>query len=164
MEEKIVKEIIIPKEEYLEFNVETNKPLNVYKQNYKIFANLLNIKRKAHKIRDLRFDATDNSFFIRIDVVDTFDETKFFKTSYIIENIFSGVMTKDEKKPINIKLRARLILEATISDENKIIFLLKKLAFRLYYILFYEKVFEDRRKRLEETLEKLKNEFIRILT
>ncbi|MEM5820073.1 MAG: hypothetical protein QW678_00260 [Candidatus Aenigmatarchaeota archaeon] len=164
MEEKIIKEIIIPKEEYLEFNIETSNPLNAYKRHYEIFARMLEIKRSRHYIRDLRFDATDNSFFIRIDISDIFDDSKFFRTYYLIETILSGNIPKEGKSNLNIKLRGKIIYELTISDENKLLFFIKKLFAHLHFQLFYKKVFEDRIKRIEEVLEKAKNEFIRILS
>lgn len=164
MEEKIVKEFYIPKEEYLEFSVETSKPLEVYKQHYSILFNLLQIKRSKHYVKDLRFDATDNSFYIKIDVDDVFDESSFFKTSFLIETIMQGSIPKEEKNILKIKLRAKLICEVKIADENKILFSIKKFFAGIYFNLFYEKILEERIKRLEEVIEKLKNEIIRVAT
>ncbi|MFH7903705.1 MAG: hypothetical protein QW409_02010 [Candidatus Aenigmatarchaeota archaeon] len=164
MAEKILREVIIPKEEYLEFNVETSKPLDAYKKHYDIFARMLQVKRSRHYVRDLRFDATDNSFFIRIDISDTFDSSQFFTTSYTIETILSGVIPKNnEKTKLNIKLRAILRCEITIEGEG-FWFNIRKFLTELYFKLFYEKVFEDRVRRLEEVLDKAKSEFIRILS
>ncbi|MEM1634279.1 MAG: hypothetical protein QW714_00950 [Nanopusillaceae archaeon] len=164
MEQKFLREVIIPKEEYFSFDIETSKPLEAYKKHYNIFAKMLQIKRSRHYVRDLRFDATDNSFFIRIDISDVFDSSQFFVTSYIIETILSGVIPKqNEKTKLNIKLRAILRCEITIEGEG-FWFKLKRFLTQLYFKLFYEKVFEDRIKRLEEVLEKAKSEFIRILS
>lgn len=164
MIEEIVEEIFIPKEEYIEFNIETSKPLDAYKRHYSIFANLLHIKRSRQNIRDLRYDATDNSFFIRIDIEDVFDEAAFFRTSYLIETILSGTLQTEKKSTLNIKLRGKLTFRLSIREENKFIFFIKKFLVFIYFRIFYKKMLEDRKRKVEEILEKAKSELIRILS
>ena len=163
-QETLIKEVLIPKEEYLSFDVLTSKPLDAYKKFYDIFAKMFQVKRSRVYVRDLRYDATDNSFFIRIEISDKIDETEFLTTRFTIEGILSGVIPKEgEKTNLNIKLRIRLTCEIKVKGEG-FWFNVNRFMTYVYYKLFYEKVFEDRVKRMEEALEKAKSEFIRILS
>lgn len=163
-QEMIIKEVTIPKEEYLSFDVSTSKPLDAYKIFYDVFAKMFQVKRSRIYVRDLRYDATDNSFFIRIEISDKIDETEFLTTRFTIEGILSGAIPKEgEKTNLNIKLRIRLTCEIKVKGEG-FWYDLNKFMTYVYYKLFYEKVFEDRVKRMEEALEKAESEFIRILS
>ncbi|MEM0481152.1 MAG: hypothetical protein QXQ14_03170 [Candidatus Aenigmatarchaeota archaeon] len=142
-----------PPNEYETLTVETSKPLNAYTKLYNVLRDVLEIKRSMFFDRDIRFDATDNSFFIRCEANKWFGIFNIF-----LEFIINGSIPKEGKTKVTIKYRARLACE--IEEKG----VLKELLLLFYYNFFIKKQFEENKKIVKKVVEEIKQKLISILS
>lgn len=141
-----------PSTEYETLEIESEKPLNAYTKLYNILRDVIEIKRSMFFDRDIRFDATDNSFFIRCEARKVFGVFSIF-----LEFIISGSIPKEGKSKVNIKYRIKLSYEEEKSG-------IEEFLLFLYFHIFIKRQFEENKKLVKKIADEIKQKLISVLS
>jgi hypothetical protein len=144
-----------PEAEYGIISVESKNPLNAYTKLYEILRDILEIKRSMFVDRDIRFDTTDNSFFIRCEATKKFGG---YLPTLFLEFIISGSLPKNEKGKVEIKYRAKLSFEI---EERGV---LREIFLYVYYNFWLKKRIEEYKKITKNIVEEIKKKLIEVLS
>jgi len=144
-----------PENEYRVLIIESSKPLLAYTRLYFILRDILEIKRSAFFDRDIRFDNTDNSFFIRCEATKRFGN---YLPTLFLEFIISGKVPKEGKEKVEIKYRAKLSLE--IEEKG----ILREILLLFYFNFWLKKRLEEYKEITKKVVEEVKEQLIKLLS
>jgi hypothetical protein len=144
-----------PETEYKILVIESSKPLLAYSGLYSILRDILEIKRSAFFDRDIRFDATDNSFFIRCEATKRFGN---YLPILFLEFIISGKVPKEGKEKVEVKYRAKLSLE--IEEKG----ILKEILLYFFFNFWLKKRLEEYKEITKKVVEEIKERLVKLLS
>lgn len=141
---------------------DVDDPLKAYREAYSIAADVLDIKRSGFWEKEFRFDATDGSFFARIEMEQRKAELDpYAKRKFIITMKGTQPLKEGEKGEITIIINALLIIDFPERKgiANTPLF---KFLFNLWKEKFYNKRIEEYLKECYELANEIKNRFIEL--